>query len=198
MYAEHQPQLSRLGRSGPEGFRRIAVFALCTIRVQLHRAVADYPLALSGRPCGAIWGWKHLGLIELEEKAAAYHDLLEQEFATLSGEEREDCMLHTVTAIPGLGPAKGGFVLQMVYGISGCLDSHNLRRFGIPETTFKIAGRIPKKRSALISEYNRAVHRLGGTQALWDSWCCYMAELDANYAGDPNYVSRLHLAPLKD
>jgi len=197
VYAEHQPQLSKLGRSGPEGFKRIVTFTLCTIRVQLHAAVADYPLVRRGERRGirSIFGSKHRGLDELDEQAADYYELCERAYQDLEGEELEDELLHTITAIHGIGCAKGGFIAQMIYGVSGCLDGHNLRRFGIPESTFKLAGRTPKKRSALITDYNRVCRKLGGTQYLWDTWCQYLADNDANYV-DAYHVSRLHLTPL--
>jgi hypothetical protein len=198
MYADHQPLLSKLGRSGPDGFRRIAVFALCTIRVPLYQTVLDYPRALRGLPCGAIFGAKYLGLSELDERAADYYEQCERAYHDLEGEELEDELLSIVTAIPSIGPAKGGFIVQMIYGVSGCLDRHNLARFSIPERAFRLdRGTRPSRRSALIHDYGRVCRGIGGTQMLWDSWCSYMAERDANY-NDAEHVSRLHLTPLKD
>lgn len=197
MFAEHQPLLSKLGRSGPEGFKRIVTFTFCTIRVQLHAAVKDYPLVRRGERFGvrSIFGSKHRGLDELDERAADLYEMCERACQDREGEELEDELLHTVTSLHGIGCAKGGFIAQMIYGVSGCLDSHNLRRFGIPEGTFKIADRPLKTRSALITDYNRVCRKLGGTQSLWDTWCQYLADNDANYV-DADHVSRLHLTPL--
>lgn len=196
MFAEHQPQLSKLGRSGPEGFKRIVTFTLCTIRVQLHAAVKDYILVRRGnRKVRSIFGSKHSGLDALDEHAGDYYEQCERAYYDYEGEELEDELLHVITAIPGIGAAKGGFIAQMIYGVSGCLDGHNLRRFGIPEGTYKLAGRPPTKRSALISDYNRVCRNVGGTQWLWDTWCQYLADRDANYTS-AEAVSKLHLTPL--
>ena len=198
MYADHQPQLSKLGRSGPDGLIRIATFALLTIRVHLHDAVKDYPLVRGGQrtKLRSVWGWKSQGLDELDEHGASIYEQCERQFQDTEDEELEDGLLHILTSITGLGCAKAGFVAQMVYGVSGCLDGHNLARFQIPLQTFKIAGAAPRRRSALIHDYNRVCRKFGGTQALWDSWCEFLAGRDANYAGNPDYVSRLHLTPL--
>ena len=197
MYAEHQPLLSRLGRSGPEGFKRIAIFALCTIRIQLHRAAFDYPRAVKGEPCVAIFGAKHFGIAELNERAVDYYECCERAYHDLEGEELEDELLSIISTIPCIGPAKGGFIAQMIYGVSGCLDGHNLERFGIPERAFRMDRRLrPTRRSAVIRDYNRVCRKLGGTEALWDSWCAYLADRDANYH-DAEHVSRLHLTPLQ-
>jgi hypothetical protein len=48
MFAEHQPQLARLGRTSPGGLARIATFALLTIRQPLRIACADYKLVRNG------------------------------------------------------------------------------------------------------------------------------------------------------
>jgi hypothetical protein len=197
MFADHQPPLSKLGRSGPDGFKQIVLFTLCTIRVHLHQAVADYPRFRRGEPCRSLWGWKHFGIAEIEENAGAYYELCERQHHDTEGEELEDGLLHIITAVPGLGLAKAGFVSQMIYGVSGCLDGHNLERFQIPFTAYKDAKRkTPSTKSALIRDYNRVCANLGGTEHLWNSWCQYVADRDANYV-DADHVSRLHLTPLQ-
>lgn len=198
MYAEHQPLLSKLGRSGPDGWARIATFAMLTIRVHLHDAVRDFPYVIRGelgRAYRSVWGWKHFGLADIVEKKADYYELCERQFQDTEGEELEDGLLHTLTSIPGIGCAKGGFIAQMIYGVSGCLDGHNLKRFEIPYGRYKVAGTSCRRRSTLITEYNEVCRKLGGPQSLWDSWCCYVADRDANYV-DADHVSRLHLTPL--
>src|ERR1700726_3397790 len=95
MYAEHQPPLSRLGRSGPDGFVRIATFALLTIRVHLHDAVKDYPLVRGGQRHGlrSVFSSKHDGLAELDARGADYYELCERQYQDTEGEELEDGLL---------------------------------------------------------------------------------------------------------
>lgn len=197
MFADHQPQLSKLGRSGPEGLERIITFVLCTIRVQLYLAVLDYPLARRGEPCTSIFGWKHGGLAYLRENRDALYEQCERQFYETEGEELEDGLLNILQDIPGIGPAKAGFVAQMVYGVSGCLDAHNLERFQISYQVFKdTKHRSPRRKGELIRDYNQVCCNLGGTAFLWDSWCQLMHDRDpANYLS-ADHVSAMHLAPL--
>jgi hypothetical protein len=192
MYDQEQAKLSALGRSGGDGFARIATFVLCTIRMPLHAAVADYKLVRRGRDARSIFGSKHAGLAYIAAHAEDIHDELEYLYETCAS---DDAMLRTVLQIPGIGLAKGGFILQMIYGVSGCIDTHNLTRFGIDPEAFQYRGAM-KRGLALCPAYNATVQRCGGTRALWDGWCDYLAARDPiNYAsGDA--VSKLHLVPL--
>ena len=194
MFAEHQPQLSRLARSSPEGFERIVTFVLCTIRMSLRDAVKDYPIVRRGDRCRSIFGFKHDGLAYLRDHAASIWSELECVYECTRGEPCEDELMAIVTMIPGIGLAKGGFILQMMYGLSGCIDTHNLRRFGLTEETFATHG-SRKKCLSLIRSYRAMIANSGGTAWLWDTWCAYLAERDHNY-DSAETVSSLHLIPL--
>ncbi len=199
MFADHQPQLSRLGRSGPDGFVRIATFALLTARVHLHDAVKDYPLVRGGQRerLRSVFAWKHRGLDELDADGAGLYEQCERQAYDTEGEELEDGLLHILTSVHGIGLAKGGFIAQMIYGVSGCLDTHNMDRFGLPLSMLKLNGSSPRRASRMIRDYNQICHNLGGPASLWDTWCVYLANRDVNYAAGPDYVSSLHLTPLK-
>jgi hypothetical protein len=198
MYANHQPQLSRLGRSSPEGLTRVATFALCTIRQPLRIACADYKMVRQG-DTSSLFGSKHAGLAYLHQHAPELWERCEYAYETSDDDTAADLILPILASVPCLGPAKTGFVAQMVYGLSGCIDTHNLTRFSLPDRVFR--GREarhswPRVR-ATIRDYNAFCRKVGGTEALWDGWCTYLAERDpVNY---PNAfrVSELHLAPLE-
>jgi hypothetical protein len=196
MFAEHQPQLSRLGRSGPDGFARIVTFALLTIRQPLRIAAADYLLVRRG-DTSPLFGSKHAAIADLQERAADLHGMCEMEYARCTGRELENSLLLILTSIPGIGPAKAGFVAQMIYGVSGCLDSHNLRRFSIPDGAYKLRKEGPLIAQALlIDDYNRVISNLGGTEALWNSWCHFLSDRDPVNYPSAERVSELHLVPL--
>ncbi len=202
MYAEHQPQLSSLGRSGPDGFARICTFALLTIRVSLWDANKDYPLVRQGnRQVRSVFGNKHQGLDFVNAEAEQLYERCEAAFElSLSDEDAETVILGILCEIPCIGPAKAGFITQMVYGLSGCIDSHNLTRFGLHERTFRLDKKrlraSPVRRFAILRDYNAFCLKVGGSRRLWDDWCClYSARDPVNYP-TPDRVSALHLAPL--
>ena len=193
MYREEHAKLRELGRSGPDGFNRIATFVLCTIRMPFYTAVADYKLVRDGHPARSIFGVKHKGLAFLRDHDAETHVELEYLFETCAS---EDAMLRVVTRIPGIGLAKGGFILQMIYGVSGCIDTYNLQRFGLDDQTFQAKGNW-KRLHALVPAYNEFCRKVGGTARLWDDWCAYVSDRDSINYPSAEYVSRLHLTPLE-
>jgi len=94
----------------------------------------------------------------------------------------------------GFGLVKAGFVIQLVYGLCGCLDTHNLRKYGVKKNSFNkfktrktIAGR-----RTFIARYVTLCYQLGGPSVLWDKWCEYVAERQPTRYDDAEHVSRLH------
>jgi hypothetical protein len=191
MFADHQPQIAAFARRSPENFRRVACFAICTIRMPLHRAVLDTPYAVNGTPCDSIFGNKRDALVWLNTHGADLWEELEYFYERGAS---DDAMLRLMLTVPGIGLAKGGFILQMCYGMSGCIDTHNLTRLGIPERRYRSGHKAVDR--GRIADYHDVVKGAGGTARLWDDWCTYLAERDANYPS-ADYVSRLHLAPLE-
>lgn len=191
MFADHQPQISLFARLSADNLRRVVTFAVCTIRMPLLDAAKDTPLAIDGRGCRSIFGNKHNALAWLRDNADDLYDELEYLWHECAS---DDAMLRTVMRVPGIGLAKAGFVLQMAYGISGCLDTHNLARFGIPPRRYASGQKAVDRRR--IAEYNDVCQRLGGTAHLWDSWCEYLAETQLGRYDSAEQISGLHLAPL--
>ncbi len=197
MFNRDQPQLSKLGRSGPDGFERICTFVLLTIRQPLRIACQDYKLVRNGdrKP---LFGAKARGLDYVQTHAADLLDECEDAYALLDDEDAECAILHILMRIPGIGPAKAGFIAQILYGLSGCIDTHNLTRFGLSERHFRCDTRATAaKRTAIVRDYNAFCRKVGGCEALWNGWCDYLSARDnLNYpTGDR--VSELHLCPLE-
>lgn len=186
MFAEHQAEIARRGRATPESFRRVCIFTLATIRVALPDACrATRKWATSGElePM-AFFGHKLDGVAWLETNAAALREQTER--ATTSEE-----LIESFLQIPGIGLAKAGFLAQLLYGRAGCLDTHNLVRFGLKE--FKMdKGVKPETRQRHIARYLNATAMQGGPEQLWDSWCDYVGR--AQGYGTAEDVSAMHLA----
>ena len=100
-------------------------------------------------------------------------------------------------AVPGLGLVKAGFAVQLLIGEAGCMDMHNLARFGIEEREFVIpARRDPVEQLAVIDEaiehYLYTCEAYGGSEKLWDGWCRFVAETYRTYR-DADDVSQRHV-----
>lgn len=196
MYANHQPQLSHLGRNSADGFARIATFVLCTIRTPLRIAVEDYKQVRNG-DFSPLFGMKRTGISYINKFSEDLYSRCEYVYETADDETAENAILHILMNIPGIGPAKAGFICQMIYGLSGCLDTHNIIRFGIPERTFrgKEAKYSVKRLGQTVRDYNSFCRKVGGTAVLWDQWCEYVSNRDPVNYPTPERVSELHLIP---
>ena len=101
--------------------------------------------------------------------------------------------LLNVAGTPGLGLCKAGFVLQLCIGEAACLDVHNMTRFGLSASTFKL-GKVKYDTALRKSKlYLQTIDNLGGTEYLWDSWCEFMADKYPKHYKNANHVSRLRL-----
>lgn len=195
MFTTHQPIIAASARESADGFKKACVFVLSTIRVRLPQACeATRRYVETGeRAPVAFFGAKLAGLDYLDANAERLWSQCEWLAANLEGRDLENALVDVLLDIPGIGLAKAGFIAQLVYGVSGCIDTHNLVRFGIPARRFTphIAALTPRNRAKHIAEYNNAVERCGGTEQLWDDWCAYVA---ANQGyGTADEISAMHL-----
>lgn len=185
MFRDHQPIAARHA-SDPQGFLEAGAFVLCTIRVPLERAVTDFQAWRDHGDHAPFWGWKAEALADLERHAGERKRRLDALYPD------RDAMLAEVCQWRGFAPAKGGFLLQIVYGLSGCLDAHNLRRFGYGERAFRTDGKGYAGIWRTVRQYHAAVDQAGGCEALWDSWCEGIAALRPDTWIDGEQVSRYH------
>lgn len=193
MYATHAPRISAYALSGPDALLDTGAFVLASIRVPLWRAAADMARIRAGDLTPYYMRRKREGYDFLRGHALSlYRDAL-----ALRGDTAA-LLLH-FARIPGLGLAKAGFLVQLAFGAGGCLDTHNLRRFGIPPHRFVIRERDSAElRERKAREYVDTCEALGGAPGLWDTWCTYVATetRDAARYRDAFDVSATHCAAL--
>ncbi len=201
MYQEHAAQIrEHVDAGGFDAFRRVALFTLATIRVPLWAAAASTRAIIAGGPDSAdafkrvIWGSKPAGLEYLDGPDGwSVYNLASGCAATRDAAG----VLENLTRVPGFGLAKAGFLAQMCYGLAGCLDTHNLRRFGLSPNLCALRGNLkPPTRARRIDAYLAAVDACGGTESLWDGWCIHLADRDPSRYAHAYDVSELHPAAL--
>jgi|TARA_R110000803_G_C11948631_1_gene317433 hypothetical protein len=99
-----------------------------------------------------------------------------------------------LAGIPNIGLVKAGFILQICIGEVGCLDVHNLNRFGLSASTFKLAKNVTYATALKKAKlYVKLCKDLGGSEYLWDSWCNYVATKYPKVYDNGDHVSKLHL-----
>lgn len=197
MFNQDQKAIGAYARECPENFRRVALFVIATIRQPLYSvpdAMAEIDEHGAFAPC--LWGFKREAYDWLEANAGDLYESAMQIWHSLPDNEAAAPLVSLFADVPGLGLAKGGFLAQLAFGLVGCLDSHNLKRFGIPENAFKACkfknAKTAKTRRGLVTRYLEACEAAGGCARLWDEWCTYVAENQSEAYHDARHVSFLH------
>ena len=201
MYTEHQPIISRYARRNPDNLARVLQFVILTIRNPLASVPSQLASIIAKEP-GAdtiLWGFKGNAFAAAWDRRAEIYSYLEFIVAGDDDDETKACaMVEYLSDLWGFGPVKAGFVTQLVYGLAGCIDTHNLVRFKINPRAFSNfkQRKTTKSRRAFIKRYVTHCYRLGGPQKLWDGWCEYVATNQPKTYPSAAYVSRLHLDAL--
>ncbi len=202
VFSEHQPIIATWAQQAPVNLARVAQFAAVSAHVPFHTVVDLFPLydtpdeTSNVRPTIA-FGHRRAALADLgalgQELDWQLKDIL---YHADNLRTAADVMLRYAASLPGLGLAKGGFFLQMAFGISGCLDTHNLTRLKVPLEKFRarrVKNATPKTRACVVQEYHRVIARSGGTRRLWDTWCRHMAREYPGQFSNADDVSAGHL-----
>jgi hypothetical protein len=189
MFREHQPQIAEYAIKSPDNMCRVMDMVSLSIQQPWHNVgtmlkdVDD-----SGIESKYLFGSKRPGFEYIRYNKHNLYNIIFYKKMTL-----EERLLH-VAGTPGLGLPKAGFVLQLCTGKVGCLDGHNLNRFGLSPNVFKLARKV-KYDTALKKAhlYIKTLEDLGGCEYLWNSWCVFMADKYPNRYRDADHVSQLHV-----
>jgi len=192
MFYNHQPAVGEWARQDPANFAAVGAFVICTIKTPLERAILDYRAYQDHGDHAALWGWKLSAVQELEDHAA--ERLAQLEALQLGRPGDRDAMLGVVLSWTGFSYVKGGFLLQLAYGMSGCIDSHNEKRLGMNmrQAGFAHGPKTPKHKQRMVRRYHALVDQMGGSEVLWDDWCEFIARKRPDIWRDAFEVSRNH------
>ena len=165
MFAEHQPQIEEYAMQSPDHVADVGYFVLATIQQQFSVVRESYwDMKDKGLDSKFAWGSKSAGMERIQAtKNSIYKDMFGH---SLSQSE----LLLCVASIPGFGLVKAGFYIQMCTGSMGCLDVHNLKRFGLDSKTFKVPETLTWDTALRKADfYLETIHKFGGSEYLWDS-----------------------------
>jgi hypothetical protein len=191
MYAEDQPLMAAHGLSSPDGLVDVITFVLCTIKQKLNlvgRQMED--IRVNGAESKYLFGSKRDGY----RYAVEHKEVL---FAAVSKGVAIGDVVGTVdvlTSVPGLGMVKASFVAQILGLDVACLDIHNLKALGLPETAFKLPKGVKREtKLARIAAYVKTCADTGGSAYWWNRWCTYVAGRRGSHLKTPEEVSRYHV-----
>lgn len=208
MFAEHQPIIGDWARKAPSHLAECIRFAVLSAQQPLYRVPDDMRAVHDSHPeAGDIlfaWkgeAWRQAGANANANywNAMALWDDYQCDMVSRDTFARE-LVQYLAGNVYGLGLAKAGFVAQLAFGVAGCLDTHNLRRFNLGARVFDnfCQRKTARNRRAMVQRYCDICDKLGGTEFLWDSWCRYVAteSRNARQYESPNHVSLIHLTAL--
>ena len=209
MFDTHQPIIATRAQANAANLALVQQFVILSVQVPLSRVSTDLDIVRAEREAdripGILYGWKQKAYYDAWfERDERYYQAMEMRWSNFVEPEYSeytaaDNLLHYFACLPGFGPVKAGFVCQMAFGLSGCIDSNNAKRFGINlrywhAWDFKHSSLRVKRRK--VARYNDTVRRLGGTRALWDGWCSFVSQRDGRLS--PDEVSALHTSALEE
>ena len=187
MFAEHQPTIAAEACASPTGLARAAVFVLGTIRQPFKQAC---PRIVARGPDAS-----QIGAIRL--RAREFVRRAPQHFARL-----EECRSPTAALeylagnVPGLALPKAGFLVQMLRGDVGCLDTVNVALYRVDLSRFdRYKARNAYGRARALLAYVKLCDKLGGAEYLWDQWCEHVGSRDGWKGAE--HVSRTHVVTFK-
>ena len=190
MFSTHQKAISEFALGSNVGLERTFRLVFLSIRQPfhaMHKQMQD--VDNNGLQSPYLFGWKRDGLAFVRANASTLRETLK---AVPDGYGDAQALLDVAT-VPGLGLVKAGFVLQLVAGSAGCLDSHNMERFGLNVNAFKYGSNASdalKRKKALA--YLDACWKAGGCESLWNGWCDYVAAQQPKHWHSGFDVSAMH------
>lgn len=182
MFADDQPKIQQYAWESPEHMADTLLFVRLTIRRHLYlvpkmmREVKAY------------------GIVAIPDRASQLcYTYIRKEAAYIAEAHWDNNELFRhILRMPGFGIPKAGFALQLLLGIGGCLDVHNLSRFGLKASAFRIDApwHTVERRIHL---YQTICNGIGDSEYFWDSWCQYVATSQPLRYNGADEVSKLHV-----
>lgn len=178
-------------QSDAKHLRDALYFVTASIRTQFSAVAGQlHDIHQRGADSKHLWGFKG----ESWEYITANYDQLHTDALTAINRGTDVDLMRVFLRVPGLGLAKAGFACQLFSGRVGCIDTHNIKLYGVSESVL----RMPKSLTELtqlrkIEAYIDLCARCGGSQNLWGAWCDLIAHRQAKHFEDGARVSRHHV-----
>lgn len=201
MFETHQKLIGKYARANAENMRHVITFVLLTIQQPIDTVPATMlDVAARGIDSPYLWGMKGQGYRYTEANMPAiYADAMMLWDTIPNPIECERQLIDHFARIPGLGIVKAGFVVQLAFGLGGCIDTHNIDRFDLDPKDFKASrykNGSPKLRAKMLDYYQSILRAQGGAEGLWNSWCEYLYAKYPRKYQSAEQISALHVEAL--
>ena len=199
MFKLHNPLINAYAQRSPDNLFTVVMMVSISIQ-QKWSLVGDMlsDMVENKSDCLYLWGNK---VATYEYMITHKHFIHGQMLAVIKSKNLTDhakaiSLMKVFLKIPGLGLPKAGFVCQLVTGLVGCMDVHNIKTYGIDPKTLILNKNLKSLKSLAnnrrkIETYITLCHDYG-TENLWNSWCSMIANKYPKDFVDGNHVSEVH------
>lgn len=174
----------------PEGVRRAVIIAALSAQQPWHRVPGMLlDVQREGLMSSHLFAWKQDTYRWISDDTN-----LDWLWSALQSDDVIEAM-DAVTTVPGLGLAKGGFVVQLATGAVGCIDTHNARRYDVPPAFLRFDKCVSARtKLTKIQTYVDLCNRIGGSEYLWYEWCKLISAKNRRRFPTAKSVSEQHPA----
>lgn len=194
MYTRDVSAISAHALGTPQGLMDVIEFVLCTIQQPLQQVLPQrLDIVKNKQDSKFLFGSKRDGYKFAQEHKAflwrVMHDILKRD----DSDERKADLIQHFMQVPGLGMVKAAFVVQCIGGGTACIDSHNLKRLGLPETAVKVSSKLkPETIRKKVIAYVQMCDETGGSEYWWNTWCAHVAGRRGSPLKTADAVSSYH------
>jgi len=149
-----------------------------------------------------LWGNKRKTYEYLQDNS--YQLYMDAMVVINSGDSDRDkarALMEVFLRVDGLGIPKAGFMCQLMAGLVGCMDVHNIRLYGLDIKDLSLS-KNPKSSKGIDANNKKVLAYIDmchdiGTEKLWNNWCNFLATKSKRWI-DGDHVSAVHYSYLTD
>ena len=203
MFKLHNPQINNFAQRNPDNLFKVIMMVSISIQ-QKWSLVGDMlaDMVKNKSHCMYLWGNKKS---TYNYMVTHKHFMYGQMMAVMNSKNLTDhskamSLMHIFLKVDGLGLAKAGFVCQLIGGLVGCMDVHNIKTYGVDPKSLILNKNLTSARGLVsnkekVNKYIKLCEDYG-TENLWNSWCSMIADKYPKDFVDSNHVSEVHYTNL--
>jgi len=199
VFNKHNPKINNYAQRHPDNLFKVILMVSLSIQ-QKWSLVGDMLSDVEEFKADSIFIWGNKKLT-YSYMTTHIHFIYAQMLAVLNSKNLTDnakaiSLMKIFLKIPGLNLAKAGFVCQLVFGLVGCMDVHNIKTYGVDPKSLDYNKKCKTQRGLQnnrqkLNKYINLCHDYG-TENLWNSWCNMIAHKYPDDFVDGYHVSELH------
>jgi len=199
VFKTHNPKINSFAQRNPDNFFMVVMMVSLSIQ-QKWSLVGEMLSDMTTNKSESIYIWGNKKNT-YDYMTTHRHFIYGQMLAILNANNltvhaKSISLMKIFLKIDGLGLAKAGFLCQLVTGLVGCMDVHNIKTYGVDAKSLTLNKNLKSPRG--IESNRRKVEKYivlcgnYGAENLWNSWCSMIAEKYPEDFVDANHVSEVH------